>query len=223
MSTTVIIDEQELRNRIKSTALKNITREESQRAYDKWAPNYVQDLLQHGYSSHIAVCKTLCENVPKDKRNCVRVLDVGAGTGLVAKKLRDEGFTNIDALDPSESMLNQAKKDNLYNQYIVKYITGSPLDIPENSYDVITGSGIFVEEAHVPCEAIKEMIRLVKPGGTIVLICRCNLIGPGDPYEKLPPLMAKMEKDKKWTLVSRSSWTRYYMNNDAIVWCYKVL
>ena len=27
-------------------------------------------------------------------------------------------------------MLDEAKKDNLYNQFIVEYITGSPLDIP---------------------------------------------------------------------------------------------
>lgn len=33
-----------------------------------------------------------------------------------------------------------------------------------DSYDVITGSGIFAAEAHVSCESLYEMIRLVKAG-----------------------------------------------------------
>jgi hypothetical protein len=40
-----------------------------------------------------------------------------------------------------------------------------------DSYDVVTGSGLYANEAHVPCEALYEMIRLVKPGK---VICKLN-------------------------------------------------
>lgn len=33
-----------------------------------------------------------------------------------------------------------------------------------DSYGAITGSGIYAQEANVPCEALIEMTRLVKPG-----------------------------------------------------------
>ena len=35
---------------------------------------------------------------------------------------------------------------------------------PSDTYDAITGCGIYAIDAHVPQDAIYEMIRLVKPG-----------------------------------------------------------
>ncbi|KAL4234678.1 ubiE/COQ5 methyltransferase [Mactra antiquata] len=214
--------ETQLRAQVKAVAGDNVSVEKSQKSYIQWADTYDKDVLTNGYSSHIAVCKKLCDVVPPQKRSSTRVLDVGAGTGLVARQLRENGFTNIDGLDPSQAMLDQAKNDKLYQQYIVDYITGSALDISANSYDAITGSGIFVESAHVPNEAIIEMIRLVKPGGVIVLISRCNVLVTGGSHEKLEPLMNKLVNEKKWELVSRETWEKYYMTSDAIVWCFRV-
>ena len=37
--------------------------------------------------------------------------------------MRDLGFTNIDALDPSEGMLKIAKTRDLYRTYLVAYFT----------------------------------------------------------------------------------------------------
>ncbi|KAL4234676.1 ubiE/COQ5 methyltransferase [Mactra antiquata] len=219
------MDESEatLRTQVKAVAGENVSVKKSQESYAQWAESYEEVLLKNGYSSHIAVCKKLCGVVPPEKRSSTRVLDVGAGTGLVARQLLEDGFINIDALDPSQAMLDQAKNDNLYKQYIVEYISASPLGVPANSYDALTGSGIFGENAHVPGDAIIEMIRLVKPGGVIVLICRCNMMVPGGTHEKLEPLMNKLVHEKKWELVSRETWEKYYMTSDAIVWCYRVL
>ncbi|KAL4234677.1 ubiE/COQ5 methyltransferase [Mactra antiquata] len=215
--------ESQILARARATASDNVSVENSQKYYVQWANTYDKDVLWYEYTAHIAVCKKLCEVVTPEKKSSTRVLDVGAGTGLVARQLRENGFTNIDALDPSQAMLDKAKKDNLYKQYIVDYITHSPLAIPANSYDAITGCGIFNESAHVPNEAIIEMIRLVKPGGVIVLICRCNVMVPGGTYENLEPLMNKLVNEKKWKLVSREEWTKYNKKSDAIIWCYTVI
>lgn len=50
----------------------------------------------------------------------VRILDVAAGTGLIAKflKARAPGkYLNIEALDSSKEMLDGAKEQNLYSEY----------------------------------------------------------------------------------------------------------
>lgn len=63
---------------------------------------------------------------------------------ISVQQLREQGFRHIDALDPSESMLSVAKKENLYDNYIVEFLTDKQLPIPagqwhsqlyDNSYD----------------------------------------------------------------------------------------
>ena len=62
-------------------------------------------------------CAIFSETFPRGSRNEVKVLDVGAGTGMVARGLRAEGFRHIDAVDASEAMLSVARRDNLYDNY----------------------------------------------------------------------------------------------------------
>jgi predicted TPR repeat methyltransferase len=54
----------------------------------------------------------MCSVFLTDKNACI--LDVGAGTGLVGVHLRQQSFTCIDGLEPSESMLGVAKSKNIY-------------------------------------------------------------------------------------------------------------
>ena len=58
------------------------------------------------------------------------IIDFGAGTGLGARLLSKEGFTNMVALDGSPGMLEIAKKEGLYKGY----------------HEVFLGIGKFPEE-----------------------------------------------------------------------------
>ena len=49
------------------------------------------------------------DSVVKVEPNC-EVLDAGAGTGVIGRLLKEKGFTNITAVDPSESMLSKLKE-----------------------------------------------------------------------------------------------------------------
>jgi len=51
--------------------------------------------------------------VPKNGR----VLDAGAGTGLVGKFLSENGYSNLVAMDLSMGMLEQARKQNVYQEF----------------------------------------------------------------------------------------------------------
>ncbi|XP_060591756.1 uncharacterized protein LOC132746573 [Ruditapes philippinarum] len=149
---------------------------ETQTLYQKWACSYNKDCELLGYSGPARVAQRVADLFPVDVRDNVNILDVGAGTGLVAVELKKLGFKNLDALEPSEPMLLEAKKDNLYNNYYQEFLTESPTTLSGDTYDVITGSGIYGEGAHVPCKALYEMIRLVKPGGYIILAARHEVV-----------------------------------------------
>ena len=52
-----------------------------------------------------------------------KILDVGAGTGLSADKLKRFGYTNLDSLEPAENMVEIAKKKGCYVNYFVEGLT----------------------------------------------------------------------------------------------------
>lgn len=74
------------------------------------------------------------------------------------------GYTNIDALDISQEMLNEAKKKNIYKKFICASLTEQRIpEIETGEYHVMISTGTL-GTAHAPPEAIEEMIRMVKPG-----------------------------------------------------------
>ncbi|XP_045187799.2 methyltransferase-like protein 27 [Mercenaria mercenaria] len=190
--------------------------------YLDWAKSYDQLTSMTGWTGPSKVADVTAGCFTPEQRDCVRILDVGAGTGLVAKELSKRGFRHIDALDPSEAMLSEAKKVGVYENYIIDFLSSdSPTSIPDNSYDALTGSGIFAG-GHVPCEALHEMIRLVKPGGFVVLVVSDQFLSVSEPYKLLEPMMDKLEFDRKWKKISSEVFPNYYGVDSGRVWCFKI-
>jgi SAM-dependent methyltransferase len=95
------------------------------------------------------------------------VLDVGAGTGLLAERLRDMGFAGeIDAVDFSPEMLARAAEKRLYTGLFRADIT-QPLDLPRR-YAGIVSSGTFTA-GHVGPEALPHLLALALPGAQVAL------------------------------------------------------
>ena len=63
----------------------------------------------------------------------VKVLDIGAGTGLVGEVLHNKGFRNIDALEPALDMLNIAGTKGIYSKLYNEYITTEELPIEKGN------------------------------------------------------------------------------------------
>ncbi|XP_060557622.1 uncharacterized protein LOC132718037 [Ruditapes philippinarum] len=218
--------EKDLNNWMTAISGADINIEDSQKAYGQWASTYNKDSEKYRFNNYLKIAEILQGLYPEDKRGNTTILDIGAGTGLVAKELRKHGFQHIDALEPSEAMLDEARKNNLYENYFVEFITESPSSIPANSYDVLTGGGIYANEAHVPCGAIHEMIRLVKSGGYVVIAASHDLVRASGNYKELETLMGKLETEGKWQKVVRETWLAESVENktvERIAWCYKVL
>ena len=133
---------------------------------------FYQDMLADGYQAPDLTVKYFSESFPKEKRNEIKILDIGTGTGLVARGLRGEGFCHIDALDASEAMMSVARIDVLYDKYFCEILSDKPLNCFEpNTYDGLTASACFSSN-HIPADAFRELTRIVKPEGIVVIVSR---------------------------------------------------
>lgn len=95
------------------------------------------------------------------------VLDVGAGTGLLAEALCKMGFGDpIDAVDFSAEMLDRAADRHIYAGLHHADIT-RPLDLPRR-YAGVVSSGTFTA-GHVGPEALPHLLDLVLPQAQFAL------------------------------------------------------
>ena len=99
-----------------------------------------------------------------DQRFGLKILDAGAGTGIVGEYLKDLGYTNTDALDISQEMLDIARDKKVYKKLICAPISDQKInDIESDYYDALISSAA-IGIGHVkPC-GFEEILRVVKPG-----------------------------------------------------------
>ena len=138
------------------------TPEDSVQLYREWAATYDSGFAQEtGYVYGKNVAAVLREELAGATPE---VLDIGAGTGLVAQEL--PGLT-IDGLDISQEMLDVAGQKGLYRNRICADLT-KPLEIADASYGAFTSAGTFTH-GHVGPVCLPELIRIARPGAVFVL------------------------------------------------------
>lgn len=95
------------------------------------------------------------------------VLDVGAGTGLVAERLAALGIGPVDAIDISPDMLAVAVAKGHYRRAMVADLyQGIP--VPDGRYHGITSSGTFTH-GHVGPQVFEELLRVAAPDALFAL------------------------------------------------------
>ena len=81
----------------------------------------------------------------------MKILDFGAGTGLVGEELTKFGFRDIYGVDINKDLLQQSQEKNCYQGlYLSNPNDDDSLDfIFDNSFDAIVSAGIFfVSKSH---------------------------------------------------------------------------
>lgn len=94
--------------------------------------------------------------------------DIGAGTGFITEALLNHGLKVI-AVDNSKEMLDQMKKKFGSNGNI-DYRLGESEKLPiENGAVDYAMANMYLHHVENPLSAIKEMVRILKPGGKLVI------------------------------------------------------
>ena len=83
-------------------------------------------------------------------------------------------------------------------------------------------SGAF-GEGHIPTDGIRELARICKPGGFVILVMREEYLFYVNEYmNRLEPLMKKMECEENiWQSVSRLQVENYSFRKNGIVFVFK--
>ncbi|XP_046564213.1 methyltransferase-like protein 27 [Haliotis rubra] len=148
---------------------KGLDNESLVQRYDEKSEEYNKMQIVRRYMAPTSIADTLSALYPSNREN-VRILDAAAGTGLVSVEARKRGFVQIDALDPSEGMLEEARKNNLYQRYICDVIGDNTLDIANDTYTVLTLVSLtseILKKLSVKC--YEELVRVTKSGGYILI------------------------------------------------------
>jgi len=201
-----------------------ISHEEMVASYTAWADNYDVDLCPGRYNGPSIAAIAMAEHYPCEvTRGVLRVLDVAAGTGRVGQELDKIGFKHIDALEPSEGMLKILKGREVYESTFQNSIGILKIEvIPAGSYDCLVIAG-GMGEGHIPVFACDEMIRIVKPGGTIFIVMREEYLREVKEYaNKLEPYMKTLEDQGLWKQVGRDVVKNYSFNKNGVVFKYEV-
>jgi len=82
--------------------------------YDQWAKDYDADLEEEfGWLGPQRAVEFFIRYVLKE----ARILDAGAGTGLVGELLAKQDYKDLVAMDLSLGMLEEARKKNAYREF----------------------------------------------------------------------------------------------------------
>jgi SAM-dependent methyltransferase len=134
---------------------------EMRRRYDLWAKAYdgdvgdMQDYLAPGEVAQVA---------GQVLDRAARIMDAGAGTGLLGAALQRLGFRDLVAVDYSDQMLEIARMKAIYSETLVCDLSRQTAFLPA-SFDAVVTSGTT---SQMPAAALREFVRVLRPGGRIV-------------------------------------------------------
>jgi SAM-dependent methyltransferase len=163
--------------------------------YDQWAKDYDRDLEQDfEWLGPQRAAEVFARYVPKNSR----ILDAGAGTGLVGKLLWEKGYRQIVALDLSSGMLAEARRKNVYQEFH-QMVMGEPLGFDTDSFDAVVSVGVLTV-GHAPASSLDELVRITRPGGYVVFSLRPDIYETAGFQEK----QAELESQGKWRLAEET-------------------
>ena len=169
------------------------------KAYDRWAPIY--DLV---FGKVFARGRSAA--VEAAERVGGRVLEVGVGTGISLPQYSSGlRLVGIDISEPMLAIARQRVRDlGLRNVEDLAVMDAEHLDFPDGHFDVVVAQYVVTAVPH-PEAALDEFLRVLRPGGEIILTSRIGAeTGLRGSIEKL---VSPVANRLGWR--TEFSWSRY--------------
>ena len=108
------------------------------------------------------------------------ILDVGCGGGIIAALLSEKLRAMVIGVDPSKSQMRRVKRQT-NRGHRIHGVQGYAASLPfvDNSFDGVVSSCAFKHWPD-PSEGIAECLRVVRPGGRIVIVEIDGASSPGE-------------------------------------------
>ena len=185
--------------------------------YNQWAKDYDSELEEdYGWMAPQIATDFITKYVPKE----ARILDAGAGTGLVGQCLYHEGYRNLVAIDLSEGMLEKARDKKVYRE-LYQMVLGESLAFLDDSFEAVVCVGVFTF-GHAPASSLDELVRITKPKGHIIFSQRSDAHAALGFKER----QAELESAGRWKLVESDSHRAFSKQESDVprqVWVYQVM
>jgi predicted TPR repeat methyltransferase len=142
--------------------------------YDAWAASYDDDLTAWSYQAPAVVARAVLARLSDGGTDSASVLDVGCGTGLVGRTLREQGFEGrLTGIDISQASLDLAQERGGYDALQAADLQ-QRLPFEDGTFDAAVCVGVMTYLPEV--EAVwREFARVVRPGGAVVVTQREDL------------------------------------------------
>lgn len=167
---------------------------EMRRRYDIWAKAYDSDV--GAVDDYLAPMET-AQVAGLVLERAARIMDAGAGTGLLGEALKGLGFRNLVAVDYSGQMLEVARGKAIYAELHICDLS-KPTSFAPGSFDAVVTCGTT---SQMPSVSLREFVRLLRPGGKIVF----GVIPDAWVSCGWAAILADLEADGAVALVSRSA------------------
>lgn len=129
-----------------------------------------QDRLDHLSRSVAALTDGLLSRIPVPP--AAAVLDVGSGTGRLATDLALADRTRtVKAVDVDPALLRVAREHAAGRDAAVEFLAADAVRMPfdDDVFDLVTARFVLMH-VRAPAAAVREMVRVCKPGGHLLFI-----------------------------------------------------
>jgi SAM-dependent methyltransferase len=92
-------------------------------------------------------------------------LDVGCGEGRFCRLLREKGIKAV-GIDPTQALIAEASRRDPEGDYRIG--RSEDLQLPDQSFDLVLSYLSLIDMPDLPC-AIREMVRVLRPGGSLLI------------------------------------------------------
>lgn len=122
---------------------------------DRWSPEGIEEIVGWLRPFLPDPCPGIC-----------RILDVGGGTGALARRLHEATGADVAVLDPTPQMLRYVPTDGPVSA-VLGQAESMPFD--DDSFDVVVVTDAFHHFRNQP-QAVREFARVVRSGGGVLVV-----------------------------------------------------